>query len=101
MYNGAIKWNACSSYAHHPNPKVTKLDYLGEIEYFGLHCRETGTVYLVPIEDVPVKKQGSIRVLPARNSQRKYIRDASRYEIGRVTFRAGLRGSSGAPAPSA
>ncbi|TMK33396.1 MAG: hypothetical protein E6G64_04355 [Actinobacteria bacterium] len=101
LYNGALVWSTCSSYAHHPNPKKRKLDYQGEIEYFGVYCRETGIVYLVPIEDVPVKTKASIRLDPARNRQRKLIRQAARYEVGQVSVRAELRASSGAPAPSA
>jgi hypothetical protein len=101
LYNGAVVWNTCSSYAHHPNPKPKKLDYHGEIEYFGVYCRETGSVYLVPIQDVPVMRQASIRVEPARNGQRKFVREADPYEIGCVRLKAGLRASSGAPGPSA
>ena len=101
VLNGAVIWSTCSSYAHHPNPKPRKLDYHGEIEFFGVHCRETGGVYLVPITDLPVKRQASLRLVPARNFQKKYIRDASRYEIGRVSVTGELRASSGAPAPSA
>jgi hypothetical protein len=101
LFNGAVIWSTCSSYGHHPNPKPRKLDYHGEIEFFGVHCRETGAVYLVPMTDLPVKRQASLRVAPARNFQKKYIREASQYEIGRVSFTAGLRVSSGAPAPSA
>src|SRR5687768_8734678 len=51
LRNGAIQFAACSSYAHHPNPKMTRRSYVGEIDYFGVHCPETGGVYLVPIED--------------------------------------------------
>ena len=100
-YNGAIRWSTCSSYAHHPNPKPRKLDYHGEVEYFGVYCRETHAVYLVPIEDVPVKRQAYIRVTPALNSQQKFGRNAAPFEVGRVSFTAGPPASSGAPAPSA
>jgi hypothetical protein len=34
---GAIRFAACSCYAHHPNPKVLRRDYLGQIDYFGVH----------------------------------------------------------------
>jgi hypothetical protein len=101
LFNGAVIWNTCSSYAHHPNPKPRKLDYQGEIDFFGVYCRETGVVYLVPIADVPVKKQASLRLVPARNFQRKYIRHAAQYEVAHVAVKAGLRVSSGARAPSA
>ena len=67
-----------------PNPKVAKRDYTGEIDYFAVYCRDTGGVYLVPIDEVPVKRQGALRVEPARNKQFRFIRLARDYEIGRI-----------------
>ena len=84
LRNGAVRFNACSSYAHHPNPKVAKRDYTGEIDYFGVYCRETGGVYLVPIDEMPVKRQGALRVEPARNGQFRSIHLARDYELGRI-----------------
>jgi hypothetical protein len=84
LRSGAVRFNACSSYAHHPNPKVAKRDYTGEIDYFGVYCRETGGVYLVPIDEVPVKRQGALRVEPARNGQVRLIRLARDYELARI-----------------
>ncbi|MDQ2909830.1 MAG: group I intron-associated PD-(D/E)XK endonuclease [Actinomycetota bacterium] len=83
---GAVRFNACSSYAHHPNPKIAKRDYEGEIDYFAVYCRETGGVYLVPIGEVPVKRQGALRVDPARNGQQRLIRLAKDYELGQVVI---------------
>jgi PD-(D/E)XK nuclease superfamily protein len=45
---------------------------------------DTGGVYLVPIEDLPVRRQAALRVDPTRNGRRCRIRSASDYEIGRV-----------------
>jgi hypothetical protein len=81
---GAVRFKACSTYAHHPHPKALKRDYEGEIDYFAVYCRDTGGVYLIPFADVPVKRQGALRVAPARNGQRRLIRLASDYEVGRV-----------------
>jgi hypothetical protein len=85
---GAVRWPACSSYAHHSNPGSPQRDYLNQIEYFGIHCPDNGGVYLVPIEDAQVRRQGALRVEAARNGQRKHIRDAAMYEIGFVAARA-------------
>lgn len=84
LRRGAVRWSACSSYAHHLNAQTPQRDYLGEIDYFGIHCPDNGGVYLVPIEDAQVRRKGALRVDPAKNGQRKLIREAARYEIGRV-----------------
>jgi hypothetical protein len=81
---GAVQFATCSSYAHHPNPRITRRDYLGEIDYFAVYCRQTGGVYLVPIQAVPLRRQASLRVDPARNCQRRRIRLAADYEVGRI-----------------
>jgi hypothetical protein len=84
MRNGAVVFAACSSYAHHPNPKLQTRTYEGEIDEFGVFCPDTGAVYLIPIGDVPVKREATFRVSPARNGQRKGVRTAAAYEIARV-----------------
>jgi hypothetical protein len=86
LKSGAVRFRACSSYAHHPNPKLLKRDYLGEIEYFGVYRRETEGVYLVPIEDVPVRREGALRVDPARNGQAHRVRLAANYQIARISL---------------
>jgi hypothetical protein len=98
---GAVEFRTCSSYAHHSNPRARFRSYVGEIDYFGVCCRETGATYLVPIEDVPNRRSASIRVDPARNGQHERTRDAARYEIARLetareapAARAGGSGSS-------
>jgi hypothetical protein len=64
LRDGAIGFKACSTYAHHPNPKLTRRHYLGEIDYVGVYCPETGGVYLVPIEDAELQTQCSLRISP-------------------------------------
>ena len=81
---GAIRFAACSSYAHHPNPRQPSRDYLGEIDYFAVYCPETKGVYLIPIDDMQVRAKGALRVEPPRNGQRRLIHCASKYEVGRV-----------------
>jgi PD-(D/E)XK nuclease superfamily protein len=95
LRQGAIRFPVCSSYAHHPNPKMRWRDYRGDVEYFAVYCRDTAAVYLVPIDDLPVIREGSLRVSASRNNQREGIRFAADYEIGRVAI-GGLRASSGA-----
>jgi PD-(D/E)XK endonuclease len=38
LRNGVIHFATCSTYAHHPNPKVTRRDYHGEIDAFAVYC---------------------------------------------------------------
>jgi len=81
--NGAVAFNSCSSYAHHPNPKALKRDYTGEIDEFAVYCPDLGTVYVIPIEDVSTKRVCALRIDPPRNNQRQRVRLAAAYEIAR------------------
>jgi hypothetical protein len=44
LYGGAVVFNTCSYYAHHPNPKTTSRDYIGQIDAFAVYCRATAGV---------------------------------------------------------
>lgn len=57
-------------------------DYRGAAEYFGVHCRETGKSYLVPVEAVG-RATGTLRLDPPRNNQSKLVRMADDFEIKR------------------
>jgi PD-(D/E)XK endonuclease len=96
LRQGAIRFAARSSYAHHPNPKMVVRDYLGQIDYFGVYCPETGGAYLIPVEDAQVRAAGSLRLAPPRNGQRRRIRYAADYQIGDVAV-----SSTGGPGASA
>ena len=93
LRDGAVRWSACSNYGHHRSPHVRQRDYQGEVDFFGVYCRETQGVYLIPLADLPLRRQGALRVKPPKNSQRKRIRYAERYEIGRVAIHAPESGS--------
>jgi PD-(D/E)XK nuclease superfamily protein len=84
LRGGAVVWNVCSHYGHHTNARVIRRDYEGEIDYFGVYCPETSGVYLVPMSDLQIRVRGALRVDPPKNNQRKFIRFAKQYEIGRV-----------------
>jgi PD-(D/E)XK endonuclease len=88
LRGGAVRWSLCSNYAHHPNPRIRQRDYHGEVDYFAVFCRESGRIYLVPMADLPLRREGALRVDPPRNNQRKFIRFATKYEIGRVQMHA-------------
>jgi hypothetical protein len=88
LRGGAVRWSLCSNYGHHTNPRVVHRDYHGDIDYFGVYCPETEGVYLIPIVDLPMRRRGNLRFEPAKNNQRKFIRHAAKYEIGRVKVHA-------------
>jgi hypothetical protein len=95
LRNGSVLFNTASSYAHHPNAKVSGRHYQGEVEYFAVYCGETAGVYLVPIADLSPLRKAMLRVDSARNNQSRGIRPAADYEIGRVAIER-LRAPSGA-----
>jgi hypothetical protein len=94
--NGAVTFKTASSYAHHPNPRKASHDYQGQIDLFAVYCAATEGVYLIPIEEVSTSWECLLRLEPARNGQRRRIRPAAEYEIGKVHWR-----STGGPAASA
>ena len=87
LRQGAIRFNACSTYVHHARPRMPTRHYHGEVEFFGVHCPDTGGVYLIPIERLPVRNKGALRVDPPGNNQRRGVRFAADYAIGSVVVR--------------
>jgi PD-(D/E)XK endonuclease len=81
--SGAVVFKAASSYAHHRSAQITRRGYQGEIDYFGVHCPETGGVYLIPIGDVP-GTDVRLRLEPALNGQQKGVHPAETYEFARI-----------------
>ncbi len=88
LRRGAIRFAVCSCYGHHRNPGQSRRTYAGQVEFFAVYCPETEGVYLVPIDDVPLKSEAALRVEPSRNHQRRNIRRADDYEIAKVTVSA-------------
>jgi PD-(D/E)XK endonuclease len=101
LRDGAVRFRACSSYAHHANPKTPSRHYLGEVDYFAVYCRETGGVYLVPIGVAQLRREGALRIAPTRNAQRQKIRWANQFEVGCVRTTPGLDEKPGAAESSA
>ena len=84
LRSGAVRFSMCSNYAHHRNPAQAQRDYLGEVDAFAVYCPQTSGVYLIPIGSIPLRRLGTLRIEPARNNQRRKIRYAADYEVGRV-----------------
>ena len=88
LRRGAVIWSMCSNYGHHANARVPRRDYAGEVDFFAVYCPETSGVYLIPMEDLQIRAWGALRVDAPRNNQRRRIRYADKYEIGRVQMHA-------------
>lgn len=95
LRGGAVRFNVCSTYGHHPHPKILKRTYEGEVDFFAVHCRDNGGVYLIGMADIPMKRMATLRITPTRNNQAQRVRWACDYEIGTVAI-GGLRAPSGA-----
>ena len=97
LLNGSVEFRTASSYLHHPNPKIRSRSYRGEIDEFGVFCPQLGSVYIVPIEQVP-DTMAMLRVDPPRNGQAERIRPAADYEIARVDLQLTARREPAGPA---
>ena len=80
LRNGVITYNAASTILKGENQKTETRGYIGDADLFGVYCPGNGKSYLIPIEEVGTSS-GSLRVEPSKNSQKKFIRIASNYEV--------------------
>lgn len=74
---GSIWFNAYSSHAHRQGKARS---YAGEIELFGIYCRDVERVFLVPVDDV-TRTQGCLRWDCTKNNQGRRIRWAAPYAV--------------------
>ena len=75
LRGGSIVFRTCSNTANTP------LDYRGDVDAFGVFSPELCLVYLVPINEVALRR-GYLRVDPPRNGQGLGIRWAVDYLVG-------------------
>ena len=76
---GVVRFRPRSADARRP----TGVPYHGQIDAFGIYCRQNEQVYLVPIADLgTISSEVSLRLLPARSGQEIGIRYASAYTLG-------------------
>jgi len=54
--------------------------YVGEVDVFIVYCPDLDRIYAIPVDDVPLS-EGSLRVEPTANGQKKGIRWAADYEL--------------------
>jgi PD-(D/E)XK nuclease superfamily protein len=55
-------------------------NYHGDVELLIVHCPDNGRTYVIPIEDA-TRSQGTLRIEPTANGQRKRVRWARDYEL--------------------
>jgi hypothetical protein len=99
LRHGVILFATCSCYGHHRKPESARRSYDGEVDLFAIYCRETGGVYLVPIDDLPVKVQGTLRVAAPRNSQKAGVRFAADYLVATIKVVPGPHPASTTSSP--
>jgi hypothetical protein len=76
LRKGVVDYAACSSHSHRGGPNSRS--YHGEVDYFGIYCKDTDEVYLVPCADAPATR-GSLRIDPTKQGQSKKVRWAQPY----------------------
>jgi hypothetical protein len=78
LRRGVVDYAACSSHSHRGGPNSRS--YQGEVDYFGVYCKDTDSVYLIPSADAPATR-GSLRIDRTKQGQSKKIRWAHPYVI--------------------
>jgi hypothetical protein len=76
--SGVVRFNCYSSHAHRNGPSTRP--YTGEVDFFGIYCRELDAAYLVPIADL-ARLGGSLRLHPTKNGQERHIRWGRKYQL--------------------
>jgi hypothetical protein len=67
--------------AHATDHGRGQLSYVGRADLFGVYFPPNRGVYLVPVGDM--RTEGRLRLEPTRNNQKRRVRLAKDYEIGR------------------
>jgi hypothetical protein len=78
---GCLGFNTVITYARVGGKAHIRKGYRGEADYFGVYSPETGKVYLVPVDEVPIGSKARLRIDSAKNNQSKGVKWAKDYEI--------------------
>ena len=78
---GGHEFNTAITYASVGGKPHLRKGYKGQADYFGVYLPETGKVYLVPVDDVPIGSKGLLRLHATKNNQQKGVKWAKDYEI--------------------
>lgn len=74
---GTVEFATASSYSHRGG---TRKGYKGQADLFMCYCKETGTVYVVPVDEVG-ESAVRLRVNEPKNNQTKNVRFAKNYTL--------------------
>lgn len=88
LRGGAVVFNAYSLGSNRRPGATTRQSYRGHADLFGVYCRGTDSVYLVPVDGNT--SEVSLRVSPAKNSQQSGIRWARDFELTSRESRTGI-----------
>lgn len=75
LTNGVVKFNTASL-----GRNGQRTGYAGRADEFGVYCRATGKVYLVPVDKCSANG-GWLRIDPTKNNQSSGIMWAADYEV--------------------
>jgi hypothetical protein len=78
-----VIWFNCYS-THVRRGRASHRSYCGEVEYFGVYCRDNDGTYLVPANDVAATR-GALRLATTKNAQIKGVRWAADYLVSATT----------------
>ena len=77
---GCLEFNTAITYARVGGKPHIRKGYKGEADYLAVYSPDTGKVYLVLVDDVPIT-EAKLRLNPSKNNQQKGVRWAKDYEI--------------------
>ena len=78
---GCLEFNTAITYARVGGKPHIRKGYKSEADYFGVYSPDTGKVYLVPVDEVPIGSKARLRVDATKNNQNKGVKRAKDYEI--------------------
>src|SRR6266436_5019205 len=76
---GCLEFNTAITYARVGGKPHIRKGYKGEADYFGVYSPDTGKVYLVPVDDVPIGSKARLRLHETKNNQQKGVKWAQDY----------------------
>ena len=81
--NGSvITFNTSSNHYHYKGGRTSnaRRSYRGQVEYFAVYSPDLDKVYLIPVDHTGAT-QGTLRLQPTTNNQKKGVRWAKGYEL--------------------
>jgi hypothetical protein len=80
LRRGVVTFSCESSHYHRGG---CARGYLEQADVFGVYCRDSGAVYVIPVGEVG--RRGSFRLAPTRNGQRSGVRWAEDHVVAKLT----------------